>query len=81
MQGGFELSIYTVKQFSMRYPAFSESTLRGLIAKEEQNGFEICTVRPPNVKRVYIDEQKFLIWINSGAQNETDKSSGSSLLF
>ena len=39
MQGSFELSIYTVKQFAMRYPAFSESTLRRLIANEEQNNF------------------------------------------
>lgn len=73
MQGSFELSIYTVKQFAMRYPAFSESTLRRLIANEEQNGFEICVVRPPNVKRVYVDEQKFLIWLNSNPRDSTSK--------
>ena len=75
------MSIYTVKQFAMRYPAFSESTLRRLIANEEQNNFEICTIRPPNVKRVYIDEQKFLIWVNSNTQQEKDSDNRSSISF
>lgn len=59
------MSIYSIKQFSMRYPAFPESTLRRLIAKADENGFDMCVIRPPGIKRVYIDEQKFLIWVTS----------------
>ncbi len=64
------MSIYSIKQFSMRYPAFSESALRRLIAKADENGFDMCVIRPPGIKRVYIDEQKFLMWLNSGEVNQ-----------
>ena len=59
------MSILTVKQVVARYDAFTESTIRNWIADEENNGMTVCLVRPPNVKRVFIDIIKFDLWLRS----------------
>jgi hypothetical protein len=57
------MSFYTVKQIAMRHPAFTESSLRNLIAKSDKNGFDKCVFRPPGVQKVLIDETRFEAWI------------------
>jgi len=59
------MSFYTVKQMTMRYPAFSESSFRSLIFNAKDNGFETCLIRPPGIRRVLIDENKFHAWLKS----------------
>ena len=68
------MSIYSVKQMAMRHPAFTESTLRNYIAEAKKTGFETCLIRPPNIKRVFIDEEQFLIWLRSGKSLTTQTS-------
>jgi len=50
---------------TMRYPAFSESSFRSLIFNAKDNGFETCLIRPPGIRRVLIDENKFHAWLKS----------------
>lgn len=55
------MEFYTVKQMSMRHPAFSEPSLRALIFNAEKDGLAPAIVR---VKRkVLIHELMFLRWI------------------
>jgi hypothetical protein len=61
--------LLTVRQFSKRYPAFTEGSLRWLIfnAKEprsiEGNGLNVALVRIG--RRVLIDEDRFFEWIET----------------
>lgn len=50
-------SILTVKQFSDKYPAFSQGSLRHLIFFEDTNGFKPAFRRCG--RRVLIDESAF----------------------
>jgi hypothetical protein len=63
--------LLTVRQFAVRHPAFSESSLRWLIFNAGQrrvsgglvlpgNGFEVALVRIG--RRVFIDEERFFAW-------------------
>ena len=56
-------ALLTVKQFSEKYPAFSEASLRWFIFNEEQNGFKHAVVRLG--RRVLIDETRFFSWVDS----------------
>lgn len=57
------MSILTVKQIAARYEAFSESTIRNWINDADKNGMHVCIIRPPNVRRVFIDVMKFEQWL------------------
>lgn len=52
---------YTVKQMTMRHPAFSESSFRWLIFNEKENGLHPAIIRVG--RKVLINEMKFLRWI------------------
>lgn len=52
-------SYLTVKQFSEKYPAFSENSLRWMIFNRSSNGYE-SAFRKVGLKRVLIDEAAFL---------------------
>lgn len=68
--------LLTVKQLSMRHPAFTEIAIRNLIyaAKPRQtkegttqpNGFESVIIRVG--RKILLDEKKFIEWVY--AQNE-----------
>lgn len=68
--------LFTVKQFAERYPAWSEQALRWLIfnakdrmlAKEMQrgNGLECAILRQG--RKVLIDEDMFLQWLENSNQ-------------
>ena len=53
----------TVRQLSLKYPAFSEGGLRWFIFNEHQNGFAKCIRRVG--RKVLISEIDFLNWIDS----------------
>ena len=55
------MAYYTVKQMSMRHPAFSESSLRWLIFNESSNGLHPAIKRVG--RKVLVNELKFLRWI------------------
>ena len=63
------MSFYSVREMAMRYPSFSESSLRWLIFYAERKGFENCVIRPPGTRKVLIDEMEFLKWLKSGKAN------------
>jgi|JI10StandDraft_1071094.scaffolds.fasta_scaffold43566_6 hypothetical protein len=56
-------SLLTVRQFSIKYPAFPEGGLRYLIFNQNHNGFGKCIRRVG--KKVLIDETAFFAWVDS----------------
>lgn len=64
------MSILTVKQIATRYEAFSESTIRNWINDADKNGMCVCIIRPPNVRRVFIDVMKFEHWLRGFLKKE-----------
>ncbi len=63
------MTILTVKQIASRYDAFTESTIRNWINDADNNGIHVCIVRPPNVRRVFIDIVKFEQWLRRFLKN------------
>ena len=63
------MSFYTVKQMTMRYPAFTESSIRWLIFHEDKNGFYKCVYRVPGQRKIMIDEMEFIRWIRENREN------------
>ena len=59
-------SLLTIKQFSTKYPAFKESSLRWIIFNEAHNGFSKSIVRFG--RRILIDEKVFFSCLE--AQND-----------
>ena len=68
----------TFKQASLRYPAFSEKSLRHYQAQAEayqrhpkaglkSNGFIKCLIRPAGQRKILIDAEKFEEWLRSWA--------------
>lgn len=80
-----QLKWLTIAQASMRYPAFSEKSLRHLQAQAEayqrhpkaglkSNGFINCLIRPAGQRKILIDAEKFEEWLRSWAvQKEETK--------
>ncbi len=65
-------TILTIKQFSDKHPAFSESSIRWMLHKKDQRpGFEDCYYRISN--RVYIKEQAFFDWLQRYSDSEKEK--------
>lgn len=64
------MSYYTVKEMSMRYPAFPEGSFRWLIFNADKNGFDKCVFRPPSIRKVLIDELEFLKWLKSNPEQD-----------
>ena len=73
-----QLKWLTIAQASMRYPAFSEKSLRHLQAQAEayqrhpkaglkSNGFINCIIRPAGQRKILIDAEKFEEWLRSWA--------------
>ncbi|MAF68751.1 MAG: hypothetical protein CMH25_05340 [Micavibrio sp.] len=57
------MSLYTVKQMAMRYPAFTEDAFRKIIFNRHKNGFYECIIRVPGSTRILICEMSFLKWL------------------
>ncbi len=53
--------LYTVRQFSQKYPAFPEGGLRYLIFHAKSNGFQGCIRRLG--RKILINEHDFFAWI------------------
>lgn len=53
----------TVKQVALKYPAFSESSLRYYIFHEKQNGLSNSIRRLG--RKILINETSFLNWLDS----------------
>lgn len=72
-------SLFTVKQFATRYPAWSEQALRWLIfnAKDRRlaknvvsgNGLDCAILRQG--RKVLIDEEMFLKWLENSNKAST----------
>lgn len=68
------LPVYTVRQFSLRNPAFTESALRNLIFKADErqsskgairgNGLIECGAILRVGRKVLIHEERFFTWVN-----------------
>lgn len=58
-------SYLTVKQLPAKYPAFTENAIRWAIFNKDRNGF--APVIRKVGKKVLIDEQAFVAWIEGGA--------------
>ena len=57
---------YTVEQFALKYPAFTESSLRWLLFNRESNGLAAAVVQLG--RRVLIDEAAFVSWLREHRQ-------------
>lgn len=57
--------LYTVHQFTQRHPAFREATLRGLIFRAADNGLNDFGVVLRCNRKVLIDEQRFMAWLDA----------------
>jgi len=53
----------TIKQFATKFASFSESTLRNLLFKKTDPGFNKCIKRLGG--KIYIDTKTFFEWIDS----------------
>lgn len=70
-QRSYPRPLYSVRQFSEKHPAFTQSALRNLIDKAREryssrgqvtpNGLAVALVRVG--RRVLIDEEEFFIWL------------------
>ena len=64
--------LLTVEQLSEKYPAFTIRYLRTLLAERRTNGLD-AAVLAVSKRRLMIDEEKFMEWLESkreGSQNE-----------
>jgi hypothetical protein len=72
-----QLKFLTVRQASLRFPAFSEKAIRHIIMQAcayknypkaglRSNGFAECVLRPGNGKRILIDAMRMEAWITAG---------------
>lgn len=59
----YDRQLLTVKNFSLKYPSFSESSLRWLIFNQASNGFS-SVIRKVG-RRVLIDEIQFFNWVDT----------------
>lgn len=74
--------LYTVKQFALAYPAFTESSLRNLIFKAglrhsskgevTGNGLLECGAIVRLGRRILIDDHAFIAWVRSRADMGED---------
>jgi hypothetical protein len=65
--------LYTVEQFSSKYPTWTQGALRNLIFLSEDrpnakkpskaNGMKVCIIRVG--RKLLIDPEKFFEWVNS----------------
>lgn len=73
-----KLKFLTIAQAALRYPAFSEKSLRHTVAQAEayqrypkaglkSNGFVDCIIRPAGQRKILIDAEKFEEWLHSWA--------------
>jgi len=60
---------FKVRQFSEKYPAFSESALRYMIFSAQKNGLGDSGAIIRLGGRIYLDELPFLKWVKSGGTN------------
>ena len=58
--------ILTVKQFSQKFPAFTEASLRYLIFHSNSNGLHCCLRRIG--RKILIIEAEFFNWLDSQDQ-------------
>ncbi len=56
---------YTVKQYTQKEPAFSESSLRALIFNEQTNGLAKFKAIVRVGRKVLIDDANFQAWLES----------------
>lgn len=61
----------TVTQLSEKYRAFSPRYLRTLLLNRDENGFKDCVIALSS-RRVLIDEEKFLAWIDQHREVSND---------
>jgi hypothetical protein len=63
-------TLYTVKQFPTKYPAFTIGGLRFLIFNESSNGLAQSKAIIRIGRKVMIDEDKFFAWIDTLQKRE-----------
>lgn len=61
-------TLSTVNQFADKQPAFTRSSLRGLIFDEKTNGLAKAGAIIHIGRKVLINEEKFFSWIEAGAK-------------
>lgn len=61
--------LLTVKQFTAKYPAFSENSIRWMMFHRKANGLHTAIVTIG--KRVLIDEDKFFLWLDTSPHIST----------
>jgi len=57
--------LFTVRQFAVAHPAFSEAGIRSLIAASNANGLAQSGAILRNGYRILIDGDRFMSWIKA----------------
>lgn len=65
------MAVLTVKQLVGRYDFLTESKVRNWITRADDNGMEVCLIRPPKTRRVLIDDVIFDQWLRGALKKET----------
>lgn len=61
-------TLYTVEQFAQHQPAFTQGGLRHLIFNKETNGLAQSGAILKIGKKVVINGEKFMAWLEGGAK-------------
>ncbi len=61
-------NLLTIKQFSVKHPAFPEGGLRFRIFNADKNGMAEAGVIVRNGRRVLLNEERFFEWLDSQNQ-------------
>ncbi len=64
-----QTNYFSVALFSQKHPAFSDKSLRFMIFKEHENGMAKHGVVVRVGRKVLINEQNFMTWIESHSSN------------
>ena len=62
LTANYSRELATVRQFSKKYPAFTEGALRWKIFNANQNGLKSALVQIG--RRIYINEPEFFRWVH-----------------
>jgi hypothetical protein len=63
-------NLVSVATLANLYPALTESQIRAWVHNRQTNGFDTCVVKP-NMRRVYIDVDRFEEWLEERTRKLT----------
>lgn len=66
------INCLTVKDFSEKYPAFSQNMLRNFICRRQEHNFSKCIIQTGG--KIFIDADAFFVWLESNRLEDSEVS-------